>query len=112
MGRKKKSIKALAEGMKAYEDKKKGMQDTDFTDLESFRTAYLNEPDSKRRKKLAEEYKKRHSELAAFLNENSGLISSDTKISSIMQQTASGIAEETDNTEVSNLFEKIKEGLR
>ncbi len=30
MGRKKKSIKALAEGMKAYEDKKKDMQDADF----------------------------------------------------------------------------------
>ena len=53
MGRKKKSIKELAEGMKAYEDKKKNMQNADFTDLESFRTAYLNEPDPKQRKKLA-----------------------------------------------------------
>lgn len=112
MGRKKKSIKALADGMKAYEDKKKGMQDTDFTDLESFSTAYLNEPDSKRRKKLAEEYKKRHSELAAFLSENGDLVSYDAKISATVQTATSGIAEETDNTEVSNLFEKIKEGLR
>lgn len=112
MGRKKKSIKALAEGMKAYEDKRKDMQDADFTDLESFRSTYLNEPDPKRRRKLAEEYKKRHAELAAFLDENGDLVSYDAKISATVQTAASGIAEETDNTEVTNLFEKIREGLR
>lgn len=42
MGKKKKSINALADGIKAYEDKKKDMQDADFTDLESFRRAYLS----------------------------------------------------------------------
>ncbi|MDE6020936.1 MAG: hypothetical protein K2H01_08090 [Ruminococcus sp.] len=112
MGKKKKSINALADGIKAYEDKKKDMQDADFTDLGSFRRAYLNEPDPKRRRKLAEEYKKRHAELAAFLDENGDLVSSETKISSIIQSAASGIAEETDNAEVTNLFEKIREGLR
>lgn len=112
MGRKKKSIKELAEGMKAYEDKKKNMQNADFTDLESFSSVYLNEPDPKRRKRLAEEYKKRHAELAAFLGENEELVSSDAKISAAVQTAVSGAAEETDNTEVTNLFEKIREGLR
>jgi len=112
MGRKKKSIKALAEGMKAYEDKRKDMQDADFTDLESFRSTYLNEPDPKRRRKLAEEYKKRHAELAAFLDENGDLISSETKISATVQAALSGTLEEADSTEVTNLFEKIREGLR
>lgn len=112
MGRKKKSIKALADGMKAYEDKKKDMQDADFTDLESFRSTYLNESDPKRRRKLADEYKKRHAELAAFLDENSDLISSETKISAKVQAALSGTVEESDSTEVTNLFEKIREGLR
>lgn len=112
MGRKKKSIKELADGMKAYEDRKKNMQNADFTDLETFRAAYLNEPDPKRRRKLAEEYKKRHEELASFLGENEELVSSDAKISVKVQTAVSGAAEETDNAEVTNLFEKIREGLR
>lgn len=112
MGRKKKSIKELAAGVKAYEEKRKAVCNADFTDLESFRTAYLNEADPKQRRKLAEEYKKRHAELAEFLNENGELVSADTKIAATVQAVLSGAAEETDDGEVSNLFEKIREGLR
>ncbi len=112
MGRKKKSIRELAEGIKAYEDRKKAVKGADFTDLESFRIAYLNEPDPKKRKKLIEEYKKRHAEFTEFLNENGELVSADTKIAATVQAVLSGAAEETDDGEVSNLFEKIREGLR
>ncbi|MBQ8515625.1 MAG: hypothetical protein IJ496_09535 [Ruminococcus sp.] len=112
MGKKKKSIKELAEGLKAYEERKKAARDADFTDLESFKAAYLNEPDSKKRKKLVEEYKKRHAEFAEFLNENGELVSADAKITATVQAVLSGAAEEADNAEASNLFEKIREGLR
>ena len=112
MGRKKRSIRELADGIKAYENRKKAARDADFTDLEAFQTAFLNEPDPKQRKKLAEEYKRRHAELAAFLGENEELIASDAKISSTVQAAVSGAADETDQTEVTNLFEKIREGLK
>lgn len=112
MGRKKKSIKSLADGIEAYEKKKDALQDVDFTDLESFKAAYLNESDPKKRKKLIDEYKKRHAEFAAFLDENGELVSADTKITATVQAVLSGAAEETDDGEVSNLFEKIREGLR
>lgn len=49
MGRKKKSIKSLADGIEAYEKKKDALQGVDFTDLESFKAAYLNESDPKRK---------------------------------------------------------------
>ena len=112
MSRKKKSIKELAEGIKTYEDRKKSAQNADFTDLESFRTVYLNEPDPKQRKKLAEEYKKRHTELAAFLDANEDLVSADTKITTTIQTAVSGVKEETEDKQMSNLFEKLEARLK
>ena len=56
--RKKKSIHQLADGILQFEDKRKSIPQADFTDLQTFLSAYLNTPEPKKRKKLAEEFRK------------------------------------------------------
>ena len=51
--RKKKSIHQLADGILQFEDKRKSIPQADFTDLQTFLSAYLNTPEPKKRKKLA-----------------------------------------------------------
>lgn len=72
--RKKKSIHQLADGILQFEDKRKSIPQADFTDLQTFLSAYLNTPEPKKRKKLAEEFRKRHMELYEFLQSNPELI--------------------------------------
>ena len=72
--RKKKSIHQLADGILQFEDKRKSIPQADFTDLQTFLSAYLNTPEPKKRKKLAEEFRKRHMELYEFLQSNPDLI--------------------------------------
>ena len=105
--RKKKSIHQLADGILQFEDKRKSIPQADFTDLQTFLSAYLNTPEPKKRKKLAEEFRKRHMELYEFLQ----LIRAETKITATLQAAASGAAEEDDNGQITNLFEKLQEGL-
>ena len=50
--RKKKSIHQLADGILQFEDKRKSIPQADFTDLQTFLSAYLNTPEPKKRKKL------------------------------------------------------------
>ncbi len=106
---KKKSLKALADGFAKFENSRNAVKNSDFTDLKSFIKDYLNTPDSRQRNKLAEEFKKRHLELYAFIKENTELISAETEITKIVQAAMSGEASEADNVQLTNLLEMIGE---
>lgn len=105
----KKSIKTLAEGLFKFEDGKNAVKNADFSDLKTFVGDYLNTPEPKQRKKLAEEFKKRHLELYAFIKENTELISAETEITKIIQAALSGEAPEAENKQLTNLLEMIGE---
>ena len=108
---KKKSIDRLIDGLSKYEDNKNVVKKSDFTDLKQFLKHFLNTPESKQRKKLAEEFKKRHLELYNFLKENQELISAETEISRIIQAAMSGETAESENSQLTNLFEMIGKSL-
>lgn len=82
----KKSIDSIAEGISKFEDSKKTFKNSDYTDLKTFMKDYLNTSEPKQRKKLAEEFKKRHLELYQFLKENSELVSAETEITRIINE--------------------------
>lgn len=105
----KKSIKTLAEGLFKFEDGKNAVKNADFSDFKTFIKDYLNTSEPKQRKKLAEEFKKRHLELYAFIKENTELISAETEINKIIQDALSGEAPETENKQLTNLLEMIGE---
>lgn len=109
--RKKKSICQLADDIQQFESKRKRLVQADYTDLQTFLSVYLNTPEPKKRKKLAEEFRKRHMELYEFLQSNPELIRAETKITATLQAAASGAADEADNEQITNLFEKLQEGL-
>lgn len=102
---KKKSLKSLADGLSKFEDSKNAVKNSDFTDLKSFIKDYLNTPEPKQRRKLADEFKKRHIELYAFIKENSDLISAETEITKIVQAALSGDA--LKNEQFANPFEAL-----
>lgn len=106
---KKKSLKSLADGLSKFEDSKNAVKNSDFTDFKSFIKDYLNTPEPKQRRKLADEFKKRHIELYAFIKENSDLISAETEITKIVQAALSGETPEADNRQLTNLLEMIGE---
>lgn len=105
----KKSIKTLSEGLFKFEDGKNAVKNADLSDLKTFAGDYLNTPEPKQRKKLAEEFKKRHLELHAFIKENAELISAETEITKIVQAALSGEASEAENKQLTNLIEMIGE---
>lgn len=102
---KKKSLKSLADGLSKFEDGRNAVKNSDFTDLKSFIKDYLNTPEPKQRKKLAEEFRKRHLELYTFIKENSDLISAETEITKIVQAAVSGDA--LKNEQLANPFETL-----
>lgn len=106
---KKKSINALIDGLSKYEDSKNAVKNSDFSDLKTFVKDYLNTPEPKQRRKLAEEFKKRHLELYDFLKDNQELISAETEIAKTVQAALSGEAPEADNKQFTNLLEMIGE---
>lgn len=106
---KKKSLKSLADGLSKFEDSKNAVKNSDFTDFKSFIKDYLNTHEPKQRRKLADEFKKRHLELYAFIKENSDLISAETEITKIVQAALSGETPEADNRQLTNLLEMIGE---
>ena len=108
---KRKSIDRLIDGLGKYEDSRNAVKKSDFTDLKQFLKHFLNTPESKQRKKLAEEFKKRHLELYNFLKENQELISAETEISRIIQAAMSGETAESENSQLTNLFEMIGKSL-
>lgn len=108
----KKSIDSIAEGISKFENSKKALKNSDYTDLNTFMKDYLNTPESKQRKKLAEEFKKRHLELYQFLKENSELVSAETEIVKLISSAMSGDTSVSDSKQLTNLFEIIGEGLK
>lgn len=106
------SIDTLKGGLKDFESGKDIIRNTDFKSLETFMEQYLNICDKKKRTKVAEEFKKRHLELYEFLKGNSELVSAETQISKIISDAMRGIAKETENQELNNLLEAIKESSR
>lgn len=95
---KKKSISTLIAGLSKYEDSKDAVKNSDFTDLKAFVKEYLNTSEPKQRKKLAEEFRKRHIELHQFLKDNAELIAAETEMTQTMQAVLSGTAGNTDVT--------------
>lgn len=106
---KKKSLKALVDGLSKFEDGRNAVKKSDFTDLKTFVKDYLNTPEPKQRKKLAEEFKKRHLELYTFIKENTELISAETEMTKIVQAALSGEVPEAENEQLTNLLEMIGE---
>ena len=96
MNRKKNSIHILAAGMEQFEA---NQQQADFSTLETFLTAYLNTP--------AEEFQKRHLELHQFLKSHPDLLTAETEL----QAMIAGEQNETGSKQISNLLEKLEEGL-
>lgn len=107
-----KSIDSIADGISKFEDSKNILKKSDYTDLNTFVKDYLNTPEPKQRKKLAEEFKKRHLELYQFLKENSELVSAETEIAKLISSALSGDTSVSDNRQLTNLFEIIGEGIR
>lgn len=106
---KKKSISTLIEGLSRFEDSKDAVKKSDYTDLKTFIKEYLNTSEPKQRKKLAEEFRKRHMELYRFLKDNAELIAAETEITKIMNAAEAGEQVETDNSRITNLLEMIGE---
>ena len=106
---KKKSISTLVEGLSRFEDSKDAVKNSDYTDLKTFIKDYLNTSEPKQRKKLAEEFRKRHMELYRFLKDNAELIAAETEITKIMNAAEAGEQVETDNSRITNLLEMIGE---
>ncbi len=106
---KKKSISTLIEGLSRFEDSKDAVKNSDYTDLKTFIKDYLNTSEPKQRKKLAEEFRKRHMELYRFLKDNAELIAAETEITKIINAAEAGEQVETDNSRITNLLEMIGE---
>ncbi|HAP79101.1 MAG TPA: hypothetical protein DCQ78_02805 [Ruminococcus sp.] len=86
MSIKKQSIKSLADGISKFENSKNIAKNSDLSDFKQFLRNYLNAPESIQRRKLAEEFKKRHLELYSFLKDNQELISAETEITRIINE--------------------------
>lgn len=108
---KQQSTKGLISGLTKFEDSKNVLKIADFKDLKSFVTVFLNTSDKKQRRKLAEEFKKRHLELYQFIKGNEDLINAETEVSKIVTNAMNGDTSTTDNAQISNLFKIIEEGL-
>ena len=101
----------MVAGFDSFEDSRNIIKNADYKDFETFVADFLNTPDKKQRWKLAEEFKRRHFELYRFIKENADLINVETEISKIVANTVNGSSAETENSEISNLFKVIEEGL-
>ena len=105
---KERSTKNLIEALKKYEDSK---SNANMEDLKSFMSAFLNTSDKKQRRKLVDEFKRRHMELYQFIKDNSELINAETEVSKIVTNALNGNTIETENAEISNLFKIIEKEL-
>ena len=112
MSIKKKSIKLISDGISKFENEKNIIKNSDFSDFKQFLKIYLNTSEIKKRKKLADEFRKRHLELYEFLKENPKLISAETEISKTINAVISGETSNSDDKKITNLFEIIEENLK
>lgn len=104
---KKQSIKLLSDGISKFENNKNILKNSDFSDFKQFLKNYLNTSEPKQRKKLAEEFRKRHLELYEFLKNNPELISAETEISKTVNAVLSGDTANSDDKQLTNFFEII-----
>ena len=104
---KKQSIKSLADGISKFENNKNIIKNSDFSNFKRFLKKYLNTSEPKQRRKLAEEFRKRHLELYNFIKENQELISAETEISKTVNAIISGDTANSEDKKLSNLFEII-----
>ncbi|MDE5619466.1 MAG: hypothetical protein K2I80_02940 [Ruminococcus sp.] len=112
MSIKKQSIKSLADGISKFENNKNILKNSDFSDFKQFLKIYLNTSEPKKRKKLAEEFRKRHLELYEFLKDNQELVSAETEISKTVNAVLSGDTANSDDKQLTNLFEIIEGGMK
>ena len=111
MSIRKQSIKSLSDGISKFENSKNVVKNSDFSDFKQFLKTYLNTPEPRQRKKLAEEFRKRHLELYNFLKENQELVSAETEISKTVNAILSGDTVNSDDKQLTNLFEIIEGGM-
>lgn len=111
MSIKKQSIKSLSDGISKFESSKNIVKNSDFSDFKQFLKKYLNTPEPKQRRKLSEEFKKRHLELYEFIKNNGDLISAETEISKTVNAVLSGDTAGSDDKQLTNLFEIIDGGM-
>ncbi|MCM1315139.1 MAG: hypothetical protein NC244_07225 [Alistipes senegalensis] len=83
-------------------------QKADYTNCKSFFESFLNTPDPDERKRLALEFKKRHTELYNFIENNQELISAEHNISKL---TNGIFPENSENSGKTNFFEIIQDKL-
>ena len=111
MSIKKQSIKSLSDGISRFENNKNVLKNSDFSDFKQFFKTYLNTSEPKQRRKLADEFRKRHLELYEFLKNNQELVSAETEISKTVNDIFSGNTAVSDNKQLTNLFEIIERGV-
>ncbi len=109
---KKQSVKLLADGISKFENSKNILKKSDFSDFKSFLKDYLNTPKTEQRKKLADEFRKRHLELYEFLKNNGDLISAETEISKTVNAVLCGDTANSDDKQLTNFFEIIEGGMK
>ena len=100
---KKQSIKSLSDGISKFENSKNIVKNSDFSDFKQFLKIYLNTSEPNKRKKLAEEFKKRHLELYEFLKNNQELVSAETEISRTVNAVLSGDTANSDDKQLANM---------
>ena len=106
---KKQSRSSLIAGLQHFEDSKNAVKKADYGDLKAFVNDFLNTSDKKQRKKLAEEFKKRHLELYEFLENNAELISAESHIS----KTISDISNpKSDNSDIISKLDEVLGGIK
>lgn len=88
----------MVSGLDDFENSRNAVKNADYKDLKAFVVDFLNTPDKKQRKKLSEEFKRRHFELYQFIKENPALIDAETEISKIVANTVNGSSAETENS--------------
>ena len=111
MSIRKQSIKSLSDGISRFENSKNVLKNSDFSDFKQFLKTYLNTSEPKQRRKLADEFRKRHLELYEFLKNNQELVSAETEISKTVNDIFSGNTAVSDNRQLTNLFEIIERGV-
>lgn len=111
MSIKKRSVRSLADGIIKFEDGKNAVRNSDFTDFNTFIKDFLNTPEAKQRRKLAEEFKKRHLELYEFVKANAALVSAETEIAKTVQAALNGEEQAADNKQLTNLLEMIGQSM-
>ncbi len=112
MSIKKQSIKSLSDGISRFENNRNIVKKSDFSDFKQFLKTYLNTSEPKQRRKLADEFRKRHLELYNFLKENQELVSAETEISKTVNAVLSGDTANSDDKQLTNLFEIIEGGMK